>query len=105
MADWPYNLSTWKKLRALKLADQPLCEPCERRGIPTPARHVDHKVSMASGGDPFPPLSGLMAMCPSCHSIKTAAKDRRGGSGVAFKGCDVEGMPLDPAHPFLTPAS
>ncbi|PZO36594.1 MAG: hypothetical protein DCE92_08720 [Alphaproteobacteria bacterium] len=42
-----------------------------------------------------------MSMCPPCHSIKTSAKDRAGGKGVAFKGCDESGKPFDPDHPFF----
>ena len=102
MAEWPYTTAAWQRLRRAKLSDAPLCEACARRGRHMIAEHVDHVVSIASGGHAFPPLDGLMALCPSCHSIKTNAKDRKGGKGVAFKGCDVNGLPLDPDHPFLT---
>lgn len=105
MADWPYNTSAWQRLRRAKLDETPLCEPCGMRGKPMPARVVDHVLAIAKGGDPFPPLSGLMSMCPSCHSDKTNALDnpRAAGSrpGVAFKGCDVNGMPVDASHPFF----
>ncbi|WP_367275261.1 HNH endonuclease signature motif containing protein [uncultured Brevundimonas sp.] len=96
-----YDTARWQHLRALKLSACPLCEPCERRGRLTQASHVDHVVSIASGGDPYPDLGGLMSMCPPCHSIKTNAKDRAGGKGVAFKGCSADGLPLDPDHPFV----
>lgn len=102
MAAWPYNTPTWQKLRAAKLSVAPLCEPCDWRGIKRPAKAVDHIVSIARGGPPFPSLDGLRSMCVPCHSIKTAALDRAGGKGVAFKGCDPGGLPLDPDHPFLT---
>lgn len=101
MADWPYSTAAWQRLRHAKLSEAPLCEACARRGRHMIAEHVDHVVSIASGGKAFPALDGLMALCPSCHSIKTNAKDRKGGKGVAFKGCDVNGLPLDPDHPFL----
>lgn len=105
MAKWPYNTTAWRKLRLAKLESQPLCEPCERRGIIVPAVAVDHVTSIASGGDPFPPLSGLMSMCLSCHSIKTNAVDRPGGKGVRFKGVGVDGLPIDPDHPAMRPAA
>jgi hypothetical protein len=73
---------------------------CERRGLVVSAKDVDHIVSIASGGDAFPTLAGLMALCHSCHSIKTQAMDRTGGKGIAFKGCGIDGLPLDPLHPF-----
>lgn len=101
MADWPYSTVAWLRLRRLKLSETPLCEACTRRGRHIIAEHVDHVVSIASGGEAFPPTAGLMSLCPSCHSIKTNAMDRKGGKGVAFKGCDVNGLPLDPDHPFL----
>jgi hypothetical protein len=56
---------------------------------------VDHVRSIASGGAPFPALAGLMSMCASCHSYKTRAVDRPGGSGKRFKGCGVDGAPVD----------
>jgi hypothetical protein len=100
MADWPYNLAAWQRLRRAKLTAQPLCQMCERRGLVVAARDVDHIVSIASGGDAFPTLAGLMALCHSCHSQKTQAMDRTGGKGIAFKGCGLDGLPLDPSHPF-----
>lgn len=100
MAAWPYSTAAWQRLRAAKLSADPLCEPCQLRGVQRPATAVDHIVSIASGGHPFPPLIGLRSMCVSCHSIKTAALDRKGGKGVAFKGCGPDGLPLDADHPF-----
>jgi 5-methylcytosine-specific restriction enzyme A len=69
------------------------------------ANTVDHKRSIASGGDPFPPLDGLMSMCAGCHARKTNALDNRRlnarRDGVAFVGVDVNGFPIDPRHPFF----
>ena len=68
------------------------------------ASHVDHRVAMRHGGPAFPALDGLMSMCASCHSIKTAALDNPHAFGdgrkLAFKGCDVDGNPIDATHPF-----
>lgn len=105
MAKWPYNTSRWQKLRKAKLAQRPLCETCQRMGKATAASHVDHVLAISAGGHPFPALDELMAMCPACHSIKTSAMDRANGSGIAMKGCDVNGDPLDPSHPFQVGAS
>lgn len=100
MATWPYGTTTWARLRAAKLSASPLCEPCEWRGVKRPAKAVDHIISIASGGPAFPELDQLRSMCWPCHSIKTNALDRAGGKGVAFKGCGVDGLPLDGDHPF-----
>ncbi|MER8958692.1 HNH endonuclease signature motif containing protein [Mesorhizobium sp. M0701] len=98
MASWPYNTAAWQRLRAAKLSDQPLCEACLRREVVTLAHAVDHVVAIAKGGDAFPPLTGLMAMCEPCHNAKTNAVDHPNASGFrrALKGFDAEGNPLDP---------
>lgn len=103
MADWPYSTSTWAALRRAKLQETPLCETCTRMGRITPASHVDHRVAITADGPAFPALDGLASLCPSCHSRKTNAEDRpdrRAGRG-AMQGCGVDGLPLDPEHPFL----
>lgn len=100
---WPYNTQQWQRLRREKLAAEPLCEPCKRRGRVTAANTVDHRTAVKAGGDPFPPIDGLESMCPPCHAIKTAAEDRpdrRAGRGF-LRGCDADGNPLDPDHPFI----
>lgn len=106
MAVWPYSTAHWRRLRLAKLAEQPTCEVCDRRGVCILASHVDHVVAIASGGEPFPPTAKLMSLCPSCHSVKTNAKDNPhafgGGGGLAFKGCGVDGVPIDAEHPFFT---
>lgn len=97
MAAWPYNTTAWRNLRRAKLSDQPLCEVCLRREVVTIAEAVDHVVSIAKGGEPFPPLTGLMSLCTSCHNSKTRrvdSADSKGGS--RWKGCDVDGNPIDP---------
>lgn len=100
MSRWPYNTSTWQRLRAAKLSTQPVCEPCERRGRTVLAEAVDHIIEINKGGPAFPPLSGLMSMCTSCHSIKTNAV--KSGKGNRFRGCDVDGNPLDPDDEWHT---
>lgn len=102
MSKRPYSTMRWQRLRCLKLVMFPICEPCEMRGDTVPAEHVDHIVSIASGGDPYPDIDGLMSMCPRCHSEKTAAVDRSGGKGVRFKGARASGLPVDPSHPFFS---
>lgn len=105
MADWPYSTAAWQRLRQRKIAEFPLCEPCRRRGKLEIASCVDHVIAISAGGHPFPGLDELMSMCQSCHSVKTNARDnpRVSGArrGIAFKGCDVNGLPVDPDHPAL----
>lgn len=102
MAAWPYSTATWRGLRTAKLRTAPLCEICKVEGRLKPATVVDHIVPIKHGGDAFPPLTGLQALCPSCHGRKTA----RGIEAGAIKAkwargsCDAEGRPLDAAHPW-----
>ena len=99
MAKWPYCTSRWQKLRQAKLAQSPVCLVCEKRGQTELATTVDHVIPISQGGDPFPDLAELMALCERCHNEKTSGFDRTLGnaSGRRFKGCDAGGNPIDPA--------
>lgn len=86
------NTSAWQRLRASVLAREPLCRHCVQAGKVTPATDVDH-----ISGDPSDNrLEALQPLCHACHSRKTAADH---GKRVVH-GCDEQGMPLDPAHPW-----
>ncbi|WP_082407286.1 HNH endonuclease signature motif containing protein [Mesorhizobium sp. 1M-11] len=101
MSKWPYNTTAWRDLRQAKLSSQPLCEVCLRREVVEVANTVDHIVRINDGGEPFPPLAGLMSLCPACHQHKTNAE--RDGTGRKVKGCDVNGNPLDDSDGWYEP--
>jgi len=104
MAKWPYNTEAWKRLRRAKLAQDPLCEYCPP-GRRTLANHVDHKVSINDGGDPWA-WDNLASSCASCHSVKTAKADGAWGNPKRKGyGCDINGKPLDPEHDWNQGAS
>jgi 5-methylcytosine-specific restriction protein A len=71
-------------------------------GIVTPANTVDHRVPVSEGGNPFPPIEGLATYCPPCHSAKTARGSEAGAvrTRKPRKGCNPDGTPLDPLHPW-----
>ena len=92
-----YNRQWWKRLRLLKLAQDPLCELCQRQGKATPATEVDHRTPIEQGG-PARDYDNLASMCKPCHSAKTAAEQ----TGRLISGADVAGNPIDPKHPWLT---
>ena len=102
MAAWPYNTARWQKLRSRKLKANPLCEPCKRAGITKIANTVDHDLAINQGGEAFPPIHELTSMCPSCHGAKTARGPEAGAAQTdkPRRGCDVNGIPLDPRHPW-----
>ncbi len=60
------STARWRRLRALKLNQAPLCEI---EGCIRPARIVDHWLPRESGGTDDP--SNLVSMCASHHKLKT----------------------------------
>lgn len=86
------NGGAWQKLRASVLAGEPLCRHCTARGLTVPATDVDHRDGNPGNNE----AENLQPLCHECHSRKTAADH---GKNV-HQGCDTEGMPLDPAHPW-----
>ena len=53
-------------------------------------------MALEDGGELLPAIDGLMSMCISCHNMKHAGGIRE---------CDVDGMPLDPSHPWFVRSS
>lgn len=88
----PLQSGAWQRLRASVLAGEPLCRHCLWQGRIVPATDVDH----VSGDPGDNSAANLQALCHACHSRKTAADHGR----RARWGCDANGMPLDPAHPW-----
>lgn len=92
MAGYPYNTQAWRRLRAAKLATEPLCRPCRLRGRTVLGKVVDHIVPITAGGPAFPPLDGLQPMCQNCHNAKIG--DEKAGRPWRPKGCTVDGSPI-----------
>ncbi|MFY7942557.1 MAG: HNH endonuclease signature motif containing protein [Burkholderiaceae bacterium] len=86
------NGATWRKLRAQVLNEQPLCPECRDQGCLEPATEVDHHDNDPSNNA----RENLVGLCKPHHSAKTQA-DR---FGKRINGCDADGKPLDPAHPW-----
>jgi len=66
-----FYLSTeWRRLRAVKLMNNPLCEQCLKDGWTTPGEDIDHIIDIVI--DPLLCLSydNLQTLCKSCHSSK-----------------------------------
>ena len=101
MAKWPYTTQRWQRLRLAKLRDHPLCETCLEQGRLEVAVAVDHIVAVKAGGDPYPALDQLRSLCERCHNRKSRHVEQLGKKEVPrVWGCDVNGMPLDPNHPW-----
>ncbi|WPC65272.1 HNH endonuclease signature motif containing protein [Rhodoferax ferrireducens] len=88
------NGTAWRTLRALVLSDQPLCEHCaDDYGNVVPATDVDHIDNDPTNNS----RDNLSSLCHACHSKKTMASLH---GRKAPMGCDVDGVPLDPCHPW-----
>lgn len=68
-----YRSERWKRLRALKFANNPLCELCQKEGRTTPAEDIHHIVSFMTATDPGTryqlayDYDNLMSLCKQCH--------------------------------------
>lgn len=69
-----YQSTAWRKLRALKLEQEPMCEECLKEGRLIPARMVDHIVPINKGGASLD-IDNLQSLCNVCHARKSA-KDK-----------------------------
>lgn len=65
-----YQSNEWRKLRALKLNEQPLCEECLRNEKLVKAQMVDHITPINKGGAPLD-IDNLQCLCNRCHAIKS----------------------------------
>ncbi len=101
MGQWHhlYNTRRWRKRRARQLAEHPLCRLCMeiRGGKVTAATVADHVVPHR--GDPVLFEGALQSLCQACHSGWKKAME----TGGVVRGCDAEGRPLDPSHPWNMP--
>lgn len=59
--------AAWRKLRAVVLAEQPLCPDCHAAGVLRLALDVDHADGDPTNND----RSNLIGRCRPCHSRKT----------------------------------
>ena len=84
----------WRKLRLLVLQEEPLCRLCREIGRTRLAQVVDHIVAKRDGGTDE--RDNLQPLCARCHDSVKAAEER----GGVVRGCDVNGLPLDPGHPW-----
>lgn len=91
-----YDTAAWKKIQKAQLDREPVCQGCEE----APATVADHIVPIARGGAKRE-RANLQSLCCDCHQEKTnTEKAGRRWIPRKHKGCDVNGMPRDPLHPW-----
>ena len=92
-----YDTQRWKRARRQFLAEHPLCVMCEQQGRVTLAVLVDHITPHKGDEELFwDEVNNWQGLCATDHS---AAKQELEKSGT-IRGCDVDGVPLDPNHPW-----
>jgi 5-methylcytosine-specific restriction endonuclease McrA len=74
---------------------QPWCTRCGARGV-----DVDHIVTIARAPHLRLEPSNLRTFCHSCHSKITQWEDNPTIKRNAQRGATVQGLPLDPTHPW-----
>src|SRR5690349_16605910 len=91
-----YRTPEWRTLRAAALERDR--HTCTVAGCRARATHVDHIVSRRDGGPDV--LSNLRSLCkPHDQQVMQGPSGkRRSGGRLHVKGCDADGMPLDPTH-------
>ncbi len=92
-----YDRRVWRdRVQPLQLAREPLCRMCKAAGRIQPATQVDHVMPIDEGGDPVDEAN-LQSLCDEHHGMKT--RQEHGATNVRW-GCDANGLPLDPKHPW-----
>jgi len=93
-----YNLRRWRRLRDLKLTEDPYCqcEECRVSGRKVLADQVDHIKPISEGGQAWA-WDNLQSMYGPHHSRKTWHDQH--GKRPKVRGVDAAtGRPIDPEH-------
>ncbi len=89
-----YDRRSWRRLREAVLRSEPLCRMCQAQGRAKLASCVDHIIPVRDGGTDA--IENLQPLCATCHSGPKQSQERTG----RVRGCDLNGLPLDEAHPW-----
>lgn len=86
----------WFRARARHLKANPYCLMCLRQGQWVHAEHVDHNETIRARPDLRLEPSNFYSLCARHHNLLTAVYDQQELRGA----CDINGLPLDPSHPW-----
>ena len=91
-----YDTSRWKRLRLQKLAEQPLCQKCQKKGITLEANVVHHMKPHKGDLNLFYcSIAQLESLCAQCHNIITGQIEPYGFT----TDIGLDGWPIDSNHP------
>lgn len=92
-----YDKSRWRNgLRLQKLAEEPLCQRCKRKGL-TVAAEVVHHIKPHKGDLTlfFCSTDKLESLCEQCHNVETGRVEQHGFTNDIGS----DGWPTDNRHP------
>lgn len=92
-ADRGYG-TKWQRARAAYLKANPWCVYCREAGRRTPATVVDHIEPHRRDWKLFWRRSNWQGLCKTCHNGPKQSEEKTG----QVRGCDENGLPLDPSH-------
>lgn len=92
-----YN-ARWRKARLAHLSIEPFCRLCKSQGRIVAAAVVDHIVAHRGDEELFWDPDNWQSLCKRCHDSVKQSEERTGKT----KGCDSNGLPLDPSHRWNT---
>lgn len=97
-----YQLLEWSGpngRRALQLAEHPICQRCEKRGLLVAATVANHVTPHRGDWALF--INGpLESTCKTCHDGLIQGEEARGFDNTV----GADGFPIDPRHPFNAPS-
>jgi 5-methylcytosine-specific restriction protein A len=64
----------WRRLRALVLAEEPLCRRCLAEGKFVPTEEIDHILAIKDGGAELK-RENCQGLCGPCHRVKTRREE------------------------------
>lgn len=79
-----YTSPPWRRLRALKLAEDPFCERCLERNITVPAIDVHHIQEVDLRPELALEYNNLESLCKTCHGRETGGKGRKATKGAIY---------------------
>ena len=94
IARW-YRSKRWQRLRASHLKREPMCMCPEHKGKYIEANVVDHITPHRGNPRLFWNPTNLQSLSTHCHNSWKQSEER-----ADLRGCDADGMPTDPRHPW-----
>ena len=92
-----YKTKEWKAARRSQLAEHPLCEPCQARGLVVAATVVNHRQPHRGDEGVFFDPDNWQSLCKPCHDSEAQSQEKSGREWDKAIGPD--GWPIDSRHP------